>query len=168
MRVHWIAAAFARDLKSLQREIAAYPDERDLWTCPPGISNSGGNLALHLAGNVQYFIGEVLGRSGYVRDRAAEFNRKDVPRAEVLREIEAALTALDRGLGQITEADLDRPYGISIGGVQLTVGDALLHLVTHLTYHVGQVDYHRRIVTGRNVAAGTVPVTEMATAKPAP
>ena len=167
MKPAWIAAAFARDLKSLKREIAAYPDERDLWKTPPGISNSGGNLALHLAGNVRYFIGAVLGANGYVRDRNAEFNRKDVPRAEVLTEIEAAFAAMRKGLSLVTEADLARPYGQPIGGQQLTIGDALLHLLAHLTYHLGQIDYHRRIVTGQNTAVGTVAVGEMATAKPA-
>jgi hypothetical protein len=167
MKIAWIAAAFARDLKSLKREIAAYPDERDLWKVVPGISNSGGNLALHLAGNVRYFVGAVLGSNGYIRDRNAEFTRKGVPRAEVLTEIEAAFAAMQKGLGQVTEADLAKPYGQPMGGQQLTIGDALLHLVTHLTYHVGQVDYHRRIVTGQNSAVGTVAVGEMATAKPA-
>ncbi|HEX4634313.1 MAG TPA: DinB family protein [Gemmatimonadales bacterium] len=167
MKVTWIAAAFARDLKSLKREISAYPDERDMWRVVPGISNTGGNLALHLAGNVRYFIGAVLGSNGYIRDRDAEFSRKDVPRAEVLTEIEAAFAAMQKGLGHVTEADLDKPYAQPIGGQQLTIGDVLLHLVTHLTYHVGQIDYHRRIVTGQNVAVGAVPVGEMATARPA-
>ncbi|HYK12037.1 MAG TPA: DUF1572 family protein [Gemmatimonadales bacterium] len=167
MNPAWFAAAYARDLKSLKREIAAYPDERDMWKVVPGISNSGGNLALHLAGNVRYFIGAVLGSSGYIRDRNAEFARKDVPRAEVLTEIEAAFAAMQKGLGHVTEADLGRPFGQPIGGQQLTVGDALLHLVTHLTYHLGQIDYHRRIVTGQNTAVGTLPIGELATAKPA-
>lgn len=167
MKIPWIAAAFARDLKSLKREVAAYPDERGLWKVVPGISNSGGNLALHLAGNIRFFIGAVLGTNGYVRDRNAEFSRKDVPRAEVLTEIEAAFAAMQKGLGHITEADLEKPYGAPIGGQQLTVGDALLHLVTHLTYHVGQIDYHRRIISGQNVAVGTIPIAEMATARPA-
>ena len=110
MKIAWIAAAYARDLKSLKREIAAYPDERDMWKAVPGISNTGGNLALHLAGNVRYFIGAVLGSNGYIRDRNAEFSRRDVPRAEVLTEIEAAFAAMQKGLGQITEADLGKPY----------------------------------------------------------
>ncbi|HKR55004.1 MAG TPA: DUF1572 family protein [Gemmatimonadales bacterium] len=167
MKVAWIAAAFARDLKSLKREIAAYPNERDMWKVVPGISNTGGNLALHLSGNVRYFIGAVLGANGYIRDRNAEFSRKDVPRAEVLTEIEAAFAAMQKGLGHVTEGDLGKPYGQPIGGQQLTIGDALLHLVTHLTYHLGQIDYHRRMVTGQNVAVGTIAVGEMATARPA-
>ena len=166
MKISWIAAAFARDLKSLKREIAAYPDERDLWKTVPGIANSGGNLALHLAGNVRHFIGAVLGGNGYVRNRDAEFNRKDAPRSEVLAEIDAAMTAVQAGLARVTETDLEKPYPQPIGGQQLAIGDALLHLVTHLTYHVGQIDYHRRIVTGQNVAVGTVALSELATAKP--
>lgn len=167
MKIAWIAATFARDLKSLKREIAAYPNERDLWKTVPGISNTGGNLALHLAGNVRYFIGAVLGANGYIRDRNAEFTRRDVPRAEVLTEIEAAFAAMQKGLGRVAEGDLEKPFGQPIGGQQLTIGDALLHLVTHLTYHLGQIDYHRRMVTGQNVTVGTLAIGEMATAKPA-
>jgi len=167
MKVTWIAAAFARDLKSLKREIAAYPDERDLWKSVPGIVNPGGNLALHLAGNIRYFVGAVLGSNGYIRDRNAEFTRKDVPRAEVLTDIEAALASVQKGLARVTEGDLEKPYPQPIAGQSLTVGDTLLHLVTHLTYHLGQIDYHRRMVTGQNVAVGTVSVPELATAKPA-
>src|SRR4029077_19219374 len=84
----WISAIMARDLRALRRELEAYADERDIWRIQPGISNSAGNLALHLTGNLQYFIGTVLGGTGYVRDRDAEFNRRDVSRAELLRQVD--------------------------------------------------------------------------------
>ena len=159
MKVPWIAAAFARDLKSLKREIAAYPDERDMWKTVPGSATPAAKFTLHLAGNVRYFIGAVLGSNGYIRDRNAEFTRKDVPRAEVLiRKSRRRLRRCRRGLGHVTEADLGKPYAQPIGGQQLRIGDRLLHLVTHLTYHLGQIDYHRRIVTGQNTAVGTVAV----------
>src|SRR5438067_3683862 len=80
MLTSWIGGILARDLRALRREIEAYPNERDLWQVQPGITNSAGNLALHLAGNLQYFVGAVLGGTGYVRDRDAEFKRRDVPR----------------------------------------------------------------------------------------
>ena len=89
----WITIVITRELKALRREIESYPTESDLWEVRPGITNPGGNLALHLAGNLQYFLGNVLGKNGYVRNRDAEFGDKDVPRAELLREIDNARSA---------------------------------------------------------------------------
>ena len=74
----WIAGILARDLRALRREIESFGDESDVWRVPPGISNSAGTLALHLAGNIQYYIGTVLGGTGYLRDRDAEFALRDV------------------------------------------------------------------------------------------
>src|SRR2546421_5404024 len=94
-----IAAIMSRDLRALRREIEAYGDERDLWRVAPGISNCAGTLALHLAGNIQFFVGAVLAGTGYVRDRDAEFARRDGPRAELLRGIDAAVAAGERRVG---------------------------------------------------------------------
>src|SRR3954449_6780680 len=85
-----VATILDRELATLQREVEAYPDESDLWREVPGVANVGGTLALHLAGNLQHYFGARLANSGYVRDRAAEFARRDVPRSELVREIEAA------------------------------------------------------------------------------
>jgi uncharacterized damage-inducible protein DinB len=160
----------ARDLRALRRELEAYPDERDIWRVAPGITNSAGTLALHLAGNLQSFIGAVLGGSGYVRDREAEFARRDVPRAELLREIDAARAAVAQGLERLSEPDLARPYPQPLGAHTVTTGDFLIHLAVHLTYHLGQVDYHRRLLTGQDAAAPirAVAVTELSSASPLP
>src|SRR3989442_9068567 len=104
-----IAAILRRDLGALRREIEAYADDRDLWRVAPGISNCAGTLALHLAGNIQFFIGAVLGGTGYVRDRDAEFARRDIPRAELLREIDAALAAVERGMGRLPHPGPPQP-----------------------------------------------------------
>src|SRR6267378_2473772 len=149
MLTTWIAAIMSRDLRALRREIEAYADERDLWRVAPGISNCGGTLALHLAGNIQFFLGTVLGATGYVRDRDAEFGRRDVPRAELLREIDAALAAVAQTMDLLRDQDLAKPYPQAVGGVKLATGDLLLHLPAHFTYHLGQVDYHRRLLTGQ-------------------
>jgi DinB superfamily len=164
----WLGAIFARDLRALRREIEAYPEERDLWQVPPGITNPGGNLALHLAGNLQYFVGTVLGGTGYVRDRGAEFARRDVPRAELLRQVDAALAAVAQTMARLREPDLAKPYPQPVGGVTLSTGDFLLHLAAHFTYHLGQVDYHRRLLTGQVGQIRAVPLTELASATPAP
>jgi uncharacterized damage-inducible protein DinB len=145
----WIAGIFVRDLRALRREIEAFPDESELWRVRPGISNSAGTLALHLTGNIQHYIGAVLGDTGYVRDRDAEFARRDVPRGQLLREIDAAISAVEQGLARVTDADLAKPYPDPPRGHSVTTGEYFIHLVAHFTYHLGQVDYHRRLLTGQ-------------------
>jgi uncharacterized damage-inducible protein DinB len=145
----WIAGILTRDLRALRREIEAFDDERELWRVPPGISNSAGTLALHLAGNIQHYIGAVLGDTEYVRDRDAEFARRDVPRAQLLREIDAALSAVERGMARVNDADLAKPFPDPPRGLAVRTGEYLIHLVAHFTYHLGQVDYHRRLLTGQ-------------------
>jgi len=148
-----------RDLQSLRDELLAYPNERAIWQVPQGIANSAGSLALHLAGNLQHFVGAQLGGTGYLRNRPAEFTRRDVPRAELLVEIEAAEAAVKKGLAATREDDLPQPYPLEVGGAHPATGSFLVHLTTHLAYHLGQVDYHRRLVTGEphTVGALTIP-----------
>src|SRR5712692_7447930 len=167
MLTTWIAAILRRDLGALRREIEAYADERDIWRVAPGISNCAGTLALHLAGNIQFFVGAVLGGTGYVRDRDAEFARRDVPRAELMRQIDATLAAVARAMARLSDQELAKPYPQAVGGVTLTTGDFLLHLAAHFTYHLGQVDYHRRLLTGLAGQIRAVPLTELASAAPA-
>jgi hypothetical protein len=157
----WITTVITRELKALRREIETYPSEEELWEVRPGITNPGGNLALHLAGNLQYYLGNVLGDNGYVRNRDAEFGSKDVPRADLLREIDDAIKAVETGMSKITEADLAKPYPESVGGVSSTTGAFLAHFATHLAYHLGQVDYHRRILTGEAKTVKAVALTEL-------
>jgi uncharacterized damage-inducible protein DinB len=145
----WIAGILARDLRALRREVESFTDERDLWRLPPGISNSAGTLALHLAGNIRYYIGTVLGGTGYVRDRDAEFALRDVPRTDLLGDIDAAIVAVERGMARVRDADLIKPYPDPPKGHAVTTRDYLIHLIAHFTYHLGQVDYHRRLLTGQ-------------------
>jgi hypothetical protein len=162
----WITTVITRELKALRREIESYPSEDDLWEIPAGIANPGGNLALHLAGNLQYFVGNVLGKNGYVRNRDAEFGSRDVPRAELLREIDNAIAAVQLGMSMIGEADLAKPFPEQVGGVSSTTGAFLAHFATHLAYHLGQVDYHRRIMTGEGKTVKAMTLTELAGKSP--
>jgi hypothetical protein len=160
-----IAGVLTRDLRALRREIEAYPTEADLWRAAPGISNAGGNLALHLAGNLQHFVGKVLGGTGYARNRDAEFARRDVPRAEVLREIDHTIAAVETGLGRLEKTDLTVDFPEPLAGHRLSTADALLHLMTHCAYHLGQVDYHRRLVTGQATTVGAMAPGELRSKK---
>ncbi len=161
----YLVSVIVRDLKGLGREVEAYPDDASLWRTPPGVANSGGTLALHLCGNVQHFFGAILGGSGYVRDRAAEFSRRDVPRAEIVAQVNAAVAAAERGLAQVSDASLAGDYPEAIAGHIVATGEWLIHLAVHLGYHLGQIDYHRRLVTGRGDTVGTLGVPQLRTAR---
>ncbi len=160
MTEDWLSRVLLRDVEGLRLQLEAYPNEDDIWKAVPGLSNSAGTLALHLAGNLQHYIGARLGGTSYVRDRRAEFDTRDVPRSELLREVEAARAAVTLGFAAVRERgaenELDREYPEAIGGVTLTTGQFLVHLAAHLGYHLGQVDYHRRIVTGEDAVPGIV------------
>ena len=136
-----------RDLATLRREVELYPDDASLWRVLPGIANPGGNLALHLAGNLQFFIGAQVGHSGYVRDRDREFTVRDLPRAQVLQEIDAAAKAVDLGLTALDPVGLAVDFPTTMGGQRVSTGLFLLHLCPHLAYHLGQLNYHRRTVS---------------------
>lgn len=160
-----IAAILDRDLNALRREVEAYPDERLLWRAVPGVPNVAGTLVLHLTGNLQHYFGARLGRTGYLRDRPAEFARRDVPRAELLREIEAARAAVKAGLVDLSDRQLAGDFPETVAGTRLATGEYLIHLTTHFAYHLGQLDYHRRIVTGSDSGIGAMRPAELSSAR---
>ena len=153
----WISAIMARDLRALRRELEAYTDERDIWRVQPGIGNSAGNLTLHLAGNLQYFIGTVLGRTGYVRNREREFGQRSGPRENIYAELDAAMEVVRKVLPEIPDATLDADFPEAVMGTQFRTGAFLLHLCSHAGFHLGQAGYLRRILTG-DTATSTGPI----------
>ena len=161
MDITQLQSILLRDLRAVKREIEAYPDDASLWRVIPGTPNTAGTLALHLAGNLQHFFGAILGRDGYVRNRDAEFARRDVPRAELLSGIDAAMASIERTFAGLDAAALRRSYPEPIA--KRTVGTEVfvLHLATHLSYHLGQIDYHRRAVTGDATGVDAVSVREL-------
>jgi Protein of unknown function (DUF664) len=159
-----VRAIFERDLNTLRREVEAYSSDQQVWQIVPGLTNSAGTLVVHLAGNLQHYLGARLAGNGYVRNRDAEFSRRDVPRVTLNSEIEAAREAMRAGLAALSEAQLAEEYPEIIAGARLITGVYLVHLTTHLTYHLGQIDYHRRVVTGADVAVGAVRPSELSSA----
>ncbi len=153
---------FLRDLAALRREVELYPDEAGLWAKPPGVPNAAGNLVMHLVGNLRHFIGAQMGASGYVRDREREFGAAGVPRAELLAEIDACIRELDATLSSLPDARLLQIAPNAPQGITVTASLLLLHLSAHFGYHLGQVDYHRRMVTGDARGAAAVDVTALA------
>lgn len=141
-----LTTLFGRDLQKLSSEISAYQNQARLWSMEESISNSGGNLALHICGNLQHFIGTILGNSGYVRKRDEEFDRKNVVLQELMDEINTTKEVVGSTLQKITSEILKESYPINVFGKEMTTEFFLLHLSTHLSYHLGQVNYHRRLM----------------------
>jgi uncharacterized damage-inducible protein DinB len=150
-----VARTLIRDLGTLADEIQAYPDDETLWTTAPGTRNSGGVLANHLTGNLLHYVGGLLGDTGYVRDRQEEFGARDLPREQLLSRIQRTRAVVDEVVRSLSEADLEAPFPDPprrMDGIR--TGPFLLHLVSHLGYHLGQVNYHRRMLEGREETAG--------------
>jgi len=141
-----LSQLFLRDLEKLKTEISSFKDEKKIWEISGDVKNSAGNLCLHLCGNLQHFIGAVLGNSGYIRNRDAEFSRKNVPIRELMAEIELTTKAVEKSLKELKEEKLEEIFPINVFGYEMTTGFFLTHLATHLNYHLGQVNYHRRLI----------------------
>jgi uncharacterized damage-inducible protein DinB len=151
-----------RELQTLQRELDLMPDDLSLWQTLPGVTNSVGNLGLHLAGNLEHFVGARLGHTGYVRNRDYEFAAREGTRASVKAALDGAIAAVQSTMATLTDADLARPYPDQVGGVQLSTELFLMHLCAHAAFHVGQAGYLRRILTASTASAGTVPLQDLA------
>jgi len=137
---------FDRDLKRLKNEIEQYNNEADIWKIERQINNSAGNLCLHLIGNLNTYIGKELGHTGYVRDRELEFSLKNVPIQELLGKIDNTITMIDQVLDNLDEAHLEKEYPILVLEQKTSTEYFLIHLATHLNYHLGQINYHRRLI----------------------
>jgi uncharacterized damage-inducible protein DinB len=137
---------FQGDLDKLKTEITSYKDEQNIWKISGEILNSAGNLCLHLCGNLQHFVGAVLGNSGYVRKRDEEFSKKNVPIRELVTEIELTIEILKKTFAEMKEDDLQKIYPINVFGYEMTTEYLLTHMATHFSYHLGQINYHRRLM----------------------
>jgi uncharacterized damage-inducible protein DinB len=137
---------YQQELDKLAEEINAYETDEQLWKVADGINNSGGNLCLHLTGGLQHFIGATLGETGYVRNREAEFKLKNIPRQKLLEEIENTRQILVDTLEQVSKKELESNYPIMLFSEPMTTEFFLVFLLKHLGYHIGQINYHRRLV----------------------
>jgi hypothetical protein len=148
MLSHELAALYTRDLTRLVQELSAFPDTATLWQTRAGITNSAGNLALHLEGNLREFIGRLLGKREYVRDRPREFSDSGLEKQELIDRLSAVRDEIPMVIAGLLAEDLDADYPMVYGGMTLPTRQMLIHLEGHLSYHLGQIDYLRRVLTG--------------------
>ena len=141
-----IAKLFERDLNRLIKEIEQYKSEEDLWILDGEILNTGGNLALHICGNLQHFIGAVLGNSGYIRERESEFADKNIPVSVIKARIQTTIEVVNKTLENLSSDVQDAAYPHEVFGHSMSTRYFIQHLYGHLNYHLGQVNYHRRLI----------------------
>lgn len=139
-----------RDLAKLKQEIGLYTSEAALWKIEKNIANSAGNLCLHLVGNLNAYIGAELGKTGYVRQRDLEFSSKDIPQQELLKKIDATIEVVDRVLSTFPEEKMQEEFPLLVLPEKTSNEYFLVHLTAHLSYHLGQVNYHRRLIDTSN------------------
>lgn len=142
-----LKSLFTRDLNRLKTEIGQYKKEQNIWRIEKDIANSAGNLCLHLVGNLNTFVGKELGKTDYVRDRDLEFSLKNMPRTELLDKVQDTINVVNKALDGLTEQDMADDYPlVKIVEGGSSVAFMLIHLSTHLAYHLGQINYHRRML----------------------
>lgn len=146
MLIETLKILFNRDLNKLKFEIESYEFEKQIWAIDKNVSNSAGNLTLHLIGNINTYIGAQIGKTGYIRNRPLEFSLKDIPKSELIDKIENTIIVVNDVLDILTEEDLSKIYPEVVFEKEMTTGFFLVHLSTHLAYHVGQINYHRRLL----------------------
>ena len=144
--VETLLKLFDRDLQRLEEEINLYQSEESIWKLNGEIKNTTGNLCLHLCGNLQHYIGAVLGRTSYVRNRDNEFAAKGISKADLVAEVQKTRQTVRDTLETLKPSILEAEYPEKVYEYQMTTAYFLIHLTAHLNYHLGQINYHRRIL----------------------
>jgi uncharacterized damage-inducible protein DinB len=146
MIIDTLKILFNRDLNRLINEIKQYKIESDIWKVTGQISNSAGNLCLHLVGNLNTYIGKELGGTDYIRNRELEFTLRNVSRDELIMKVENTIEIINQTFDNLDENLLEAEYPIVVFDNKTSTEYFLVHLTTHLTYHLGQINYHRRLI----------------------
>jgi uncharacterized damage-inducible protein DinB len=137
---------YERDINKLTEEINSFKNEGNIWRLKDGISNPAGNLVLHLIGNLNYFIGTILAKNGYVREREKEFSEKNISRSQLILDLQQIIPLIQNTLPNLSEEQLQSEFPVPLGGKTYNTEDMLVLLLAHLNYHLGQVNYLRRIL----------------------
>ena len=144
--VETLLKLFDRDLLRLEEEINLYQSEEAIWKVSGEIKNTAGNLCLHLCGNLQHYVGHILGHTAYVRNRDNEFAAKDVSKADLISEVQKTRQTVRDTLETLKPSVLEAEYPEKVYDYPMTTAYFLIHLTAHLNYHLGQINYHRRIL----------------------
>lgn len=141
-----LANLYEKDLRVLIDEVNQFKNEEDLWRTEGSVKNPAGNLVLHITGGLNHFFGATLAHTGYVRTRDQEFSKKGVKKADLVKGLEEVIAIVSQTLNKLEQRDLEAEYPIIFDGEKKTTMFIVVRMYAHLSYHLGQVNYLRRIL----------------------
>jgi uncharacterized damage-inducible protein DinB len=144
-KIEELKELFIRDLERLESELTLI-DGNHLWETSPGIVNSVGVLTQHIVGNLNHFIGTALGNTEYIRNREKEFTETGISAEKLINDVNETSDMVVHVFSGLKNEDLNKPYPMDIP-MDYSIHKFLLHLYGHLIYHLGQVNYLRRILS---------------------
>jgi uncharacterized damage-inducible protein DinB len=157
-----LTTQLVRELQGFIREVEAFPSDDSVWHTRRGVTNSAGNLALHVCGNLQDFVGRVLGGTSYVRNREQEFSQREGTRADLVAELRKTIGVIESVVPEFTDEAMSGNYPMQLAGKTVNTAAFLVHLAAHLAFHLGQAGYLRRVITGDNTSTNPLPIAAIA------
>lgn len=141
-----LANFYEKDVRKLIEELNSFKNEEDLWETKGSVKNSCGNLVLHIIGGLNHFIGATFANTGYVRNRNEEFTRRNVERKELVIQLEQLIVMINKTLTHLTPEQMEAAFPVFFDKPGTSTGYVLMQLLAHLNYHLGQINYLRRIL----------------------
>jgi len=141
-----LATFYERDIRKLIEEVNLFGNEDNLWRTYGSVKNTSGNLVLHIIGGLNYLVGTQLAQTGYVRNREQEFTSKGVKRENLVGGLEELIPMINKTLNAFTQEDMEAEYPLIFDDMKVSNSYVLLQLLLHLNYHLGQVNYLRRML----------------------
>ncbi len=157
-----LTTQIVRELQGFIREIEAFPSDDSVWHTRRGVTNSAGNLALHVCGNLQDFVGRVLGGTSYVRNRELEFSQREGTRASLVAELRTTIGVIESVMPELSDEAMAGNYPMPLAGKTINTTAFLVHLAAHLAFHLGQAGYLRRVITGDSTSTNPLPLAAIA------
>lgn len=141
-----IANFYQRDIQKVIDEINLFNDDSNIWKTSGSTKNSSGNLVLHLVGGLNHLIGTTLANTNYVRNRNLEFEQKDIERVQLIEQLKELSFMIDKTINSISEEQLNNSFPIFFDKENATIKYVLIQLLLHINYHLGQINYLRRVL----------------------
>jgi uncharacterized damage-inducible protein DinB len=146
-----VAVAFAQEYRTRAADLHKWVDpltEEQFWRNPFNFGNSVGHLVLHLTGNLSYYIGSQVAKTGYIRNRDLEFTDSHRPsKSQVLRKFDETIALVIATIEKQSETDWTAAYNAEREPEAQDRFTIFLRCASHLYHHVGQINYLSRELT---------------------